>query len=89
MDRATPLWYYLLKEAEVRCDGETLGAVGGRIVAEVILGLIQGDKQSYLSQDPDWTPMLPTIDAGKRGKDFRMVDLLTVADPTAADVQQQ
>ena len=52
----TPLWFYILREAEVTADGEQLGPVGGRIVAEVILGLIKGDRQSYLRQEPDWTP---------------------------------
>ena len=32
----TPLWYYVLKEAEVRCGGCHLGPVGGRLVAEVL-----------------------------------------------------
>src|SRR5260370_15455496 len=39
----TPLWYYILREAEMRQRGERLGEVGGRIVAEVLLGLIDGD----------------------------------------------
>ena len=30
----TPLWYYILKEAEVFSQGRTLGPVGGRIVTE-------------------------------------------------------
>jgi hypothetical protein len=34
----TPLWYYVLKEAEVKAEGLTLGPVGGRIVAEVLVG---------------------------------------------------
>lgn len=52
----TPLWFYILREAEVTADGGRLGPVGGRIVAEVIIGLIMGDPQSYLRQDPDWKP---------------------------------
>ena len=40
-ERSTPLWYYVLKEAEVVADGLHLGPVGGRIVAEVFLGLLQ------------------------------------------------
>ena len=70
----TPLWYYCLKEADVTADGKRLGPVGGRIVGEVMIGLLQGDKTSYLSQDPDWTPTL-----GKKQGQFTMVDLLTVA----------
>ena len=42
-DKATPLWYYILKEAQVRSNGERLGPVGARVVAEVFVGLVQGD----------------------------------------------
>ena len=48
----TPLWFYVLREAEVVAEGRRLGPVGGRIVAEVILGLIMGDRQSYLPPRP-------------------------------------
>jgi len=34
----TPLWYYVLKEAEILHDGERLGPLGSRLVAEVIAG---------------------------------------------------
>jgi hypothetical protein len=71
----TPLWYYVLKEAEVRERGERLGAVGGRIVAEVLLGLLAADPSSYLAVTPEWTPELP---AAQRGE-FTMVDLLRLA----------
>jgi Animal haem peroxidase len=73
LHQRTPLWFYLLREADVTENGERLGPVGGRIVAEVILGLIEGDQQSYLSQDPDWTPIYGT------GAEFTMVDLLSAA----------
>jgi hypothetical protein len=33
-ERSTPLWYYVLKEAEVMEGGLHLGPVGGRIVEE-------------------------------------------------------
>jgi len=33
-----------------------LGAVGGRIVAEVLIGLLLGDPHSFLSQWPTWKP---------------------------------
>ena len=38
--RSTPLWYYVLCEAEQRERGKHLGPVGGRIVAEVLSGLL-------------------------------------------------
>ena len=69
----TPLWFYVLREAHVMAGGEQLGPVGGRIVAEVIIGLIHGDRQSYLRQDPDWTPTY-----GADGE-FGVIDLLAAA----------
>jgi hypothetical protein len=51
----TPLWYYVLREAEVTAQGNSLGAVGSRIVAETIIGQIRFDPDSYLNQD-GWTP---------------------------------
>ena len=54
--KKAPLWYYVLKEAELLHDGLHLGEVGGRIVAEVILGLLFADKSSYLNAAPSWRP---------------------------------
>jgi hypothetical protein len=68
----TPLWYYVLREAELRERGERLGAVGGRIVAEVLLGLLAADPGSYLAVAPDWRPELPALLASE----FTMGDLL-------------
>jgi hypothetical protein len=54
---ATPLWYYVLCEARaLGGGGRQLGPVGGRIVAEVLVGLLHGDPRSYLRQAPAWTP---------------------------------
>jgi hypothetical protein len=78
LEKRTPLWFYVLREAEVMANGERLGPVGGRIVAEVIIGLIRGDRQSYLRQEPDWTPTYGT------GGSFSTVDLLRTADVVAA-----
>jgi Animal haem peroxidase len=71
----TPLWYYLLREAQVHADGEHLGPVGGRIVAEVLVGLLDGDPQSYRNQKAAWRPTLPAANQG----DFTMEDLVTFA----------
>jgi hypothetical protein len=71
----TPLFYYILREAEVRNDGQHLGDVGGRIVAEVLLGLLDGDPTSYRNVETGWTPVLP----GAREGDFTMADLLNFA----------
>jgi Animal haem peroxidase len=71
----TPLWYYLLKEAEVRGRGDRLGPLGGRIVAEVLLGIIDHDPESYRAVDPTWRPSLPGADPGA----FSLTDLLSAA----------
>ena len=61
----SPLWLYLLAEAEVvgRADGvggndagEGLGPVGARIVAEVLIGLLELDERSYLGANRNWVP---------------------------------
>jgi hypothetical protein len=74
---STPLFYYILKEAELREDGLRLGPVGGRIVAEVFIGLLQLDPDSYLTAQPNWVPTLPTHDGTPDS--FRMMDFLTFA----------
>jgi hypothetical protein len=74
---ATPLFYYILKEAELREDGLRLGPMGARIVAEVFIGLLQLDPDSYLSVQPDWVPTLPAHDGTPES--FRMIDFLTFA----------
>ncbi|HEY0813069.1 MAG TPA: heme peroxidase family protein [Pseudonocardia sp.] len=64
-----PLWTYILAEAahhklevplpvtEVKSNQTPqLGPVGGRIVAEVFLGMLFGDNDSLLNLDPNWTP---------------------------------
>ena len=79
-DDRTPLWFYVLREAALIENGERLGPVGARIVTEVFIGLLQGDSMSYVSQDPDWQPFLPTVDASKEGEDFSIIDLLRYAD---------
>jgi hypothetical protein len=75
--QSTPLLYYILKEAEVMEGGSRLGPVGGRIAAEVIIGLLQLDSESYLNVQPNWLPTLPT--RGGSPESFRMVDFLTFA----------
>jgi hypothetical protein len=74
-DQTTPLWYYILKEAELRHGGERLGPVGSRIVAETFVGLIKKSTVSILPREtpggPVWEP-----DLGIKEKQFSMPDLL-------------
>jgi hypothetical protein len=74
LERSTPLWYYILKEAEV-AGGARLVGVGARIIGEVFLGLLQLDSNSYLARNPRWRPTLPSRTRGA----FTMVDFLTLA----------
>ena len=76
-----PLWTYILAEAfynqekvqvpvtekNTTITTPKLGPVGGRIVAEVFLGLMFGDNDSFLSLQPKWQP---TIKADFRLRDF-------------------
>jgi hypothetical protein len=74
----TPLWFYVLREAEVVNEGRRLGPTGGRIIAEVLVGLLKGDPSSYLRQQPAWKPDLPSAEPGT----FTMPDLLRFAGVT-------
>jgi hypothetical protein len=69
----TPLWFYILKEAEHRGGGDRLGQVGGQIVAEVLIGLLRADPLSYLSREPQWEPTLPAA-----GATFTLTDLISL-----------
>ena len=68
----TPLWYYVVKEAAVLEDGERLGPVGSLIVGEVLLGIVDGDPESFRSVDPSWKPTLTSRDPSR----FTVADLL-------------
>jgi hypothetical protein len=82
-----PLWTYVLAEAgrtrallPIAVTGgknistPQLGPVGGRIAAEVFLGMMFGDNDSFLSVDPEW---IPTI--GGKGKEFALRDIVAYA----------
>jgi hypothetical protein len=69
------LWFYLLREGELRSEGQQLGPVGSRIVAEVFNGLLDLDSTSYRSAFPKWQPTLPSRKKGR----FEISDLLTIA----------
>jgi hypothetical protein len=67
--KATPLWVYILAEGKVIgrmgenaqglktfAKGEGLGPLGARLVAEVILGLLELDSRSFLGSNRNWSP---------------------------------
>ena len=67
----TPLWFYILREAELN-QGRLKG-VGARIVAETFHRAMEGSKTSIV-RNPGWRPSL-----GPNKTTFRMVDLLLFA----------
>jgi Animal haem peroxidase len=75
-EQETPLWLYVLKEAEVLENGNRLGPVGGRIVGEVLVGIIDADPESFRSVDPSWQPTLPSHEPGR----FGIADVLAPPD---------
>jgi Animal haem peroxidase len=58
----TPLWYYILREADVRGAGSQLGPVGARIVGEVLVGLLDLDPSSVRHAPKDWAPKASLIE---------------------------
>jgi hypothetical protein len=83
-----PLWFYILKEAERTTrngikdphGGHHLGPVGGRIVAEVLVGLAYYDEHSFLRQAPKWKPHPPV---GREDGTFDMARLVEFTDQHA------
>lgn len=85
LSAGTPLWLYILVEAgEIGREtnpgtfdkGEGLGPVGGRIVAETLIGLLELDKASYLGRDRSWSPASVEDKLGPSGL-FSLLDMLT------------
>jgi hypothetical protein len=81
LHQRTPLWYYVLKEAELRGKGARLGPLGSLIVAETFIGLLQGDPESILARDPTWRLGDPIQNLVLPGADksFTFADLVAVA----------
>ena len=56
----TPLWFYVLKEAEMRAEGQHLGPLGSHLVAQTLVGLVVEDPDSYWHapaiNGPHWQP---------------------------------
>jgi hypothetical protein len=78
-DGGTPLWLYVLKEAQARSGGDQLGPVGACIVGEVLVGLIDHDPESWRTNEADWEPTL----SGEHQHLFGLGDLLSHTSPVA------
>ena len=69
----TPLWLYVLKEAEVAPRRRAARArSAAAIVGEVLVGIIDADPESFRSVEPEWKPTLP----GRRAGSFGLADIL-------------
>jgi hypothetical protein len=71
LEQNTPLFFYLLKEAELAAGGLTLGPVGSHIVSEVIQGALEADPDGYMSViGPKWRlPLWHSAGGAKRRVD--------------------
>jgi heme peroxidase len=76
----TPLWYYILKEAEVRRNGNRLGPLGSYLVGETIHAALRADPESILNQPSDCPPVWRLPDGSTRiygfSELFRLAKLL-------------
>ena len=91
-DGDDPLWFYILDEAAAQGNGEKLGKVGSRIVAEIFWGLLCGDPLSYIASMPGWTPQTEprfTIPA-EDPSNFQLRDIVRFAGMpvTNSDIQE-
>lgn len=64
--KQTPLWFYLLAEAEIEERGQNLGAVGSRIIGETFVGILRLTTPSILNEDFQPDPAFCN-DAGEFG----------------------
>lgn len=83
LDKKTPLWYYLMAEAEQ--EGATkgkLGPLGSTILCETFLGLVKGSTISIF-HETGWRPSLPSQNPNQ----FTMVDLLLFNNDLFPNVQ--
>ncbi len=65
----TPLWFYVLREAETLGGGNRLGPIGSHIVVETIVGLLRSNDDSYLNRN--WSPSDSEIPGGR---DIRSIE---------------
>ncbi|MGB0388878.1 MAG: peroxidase family protein [Ardenticatenaceae bacterium] len=74
----TPLWYYILREAEIN-GGNSLGLLGSAMVAETFIGVMLLDKNSYLAEDKSWHPGRP-VPGATRQPIFAQSDKMKIGD---------
>ena len=68
--RNIPLLLYIMKESEIRQEGQRLGHVGSRLLTELIRGFIWAAETNCL--DPSWRPSLPRA----RSETYTLADIV-------------
>lgn len=68
----TPLWYYILREAAVLENGDRLGPLGAKIVADTFVRMLKRDPNSYINST-GFTPFLPILPGTS---DYEVKDIL-------------
>jgi hypothetical protein len=83
LEGRTPLWYYILREAQVEYDRnptggtQTLGEIGSRIVGETIYQLVKADESSILNAGARWKP--PGFQTKSGGRWWQLTSLCELA----------
>lgn len=72
----SPLWLYTLMEAEICENGDRLGPVAGRLIAEVIIGIIEHSQNAILSSQSN----PESLNINQNGLKFTITDLLEYVD---------
>lgn len=72
----TPLWLYILREAEELEDGGgRLGQLGSRMLLDLVMGLLAQDTGAYWNSRPEFRPTLG-LKASKETSEYSIQDLL-------------
>lgn len=76
LNEEAPLWYYILKESEIQSgvNGKHLGSVGGRIVGEVLLGIIEATQKLMFETEEEMKNWKPQF--GSMIEEFTLKDLV-------------
>ena len=72
----TPMWYYILREAAVLSNGNSLGPLGAKIVADTFVRLLKRDSESYINKSGGFIPFLPSDVLG----DFTVTDIIKLSE---------
>jgi hypothetical protein len=81
MTTETPLWYYILRESEVRHNGDRIGPVGSRIIAETFYAALLHDPESILNHPEAEYATPPTWKVGSRQLKFENLRQLFATAP--------